>query len=62
MRKFWREARGDLFLGGGGESILLKGAQLTPVRPSDKDRMRVKTLGWRVVQSCGRDGGIIIYL
>jgi hypothetical protein len=45
----------------GGESILLKGAQATPARPSDKDRMRLKTLGWRVVQSCGRDGGILFF-
>jgi hypothetical protein len=37
------EVRVTLFL----ESILLlEGSQAMPVRPSDKDRMRVKTLGW----------------
>jgi hypothetical protein len=42
----WR----SLYVGRGRESILLKGTQAIPARPSDKDRIRVKTLGWWVVK------------
>jgi hypothetical protein len=36
-----------LFLGRGGRKsiLLLEGSQAMPARPSDKDRIRVKTLG-----------------
>jgi hypothetical protein len=34
----------------GKNSILLEGTQAMPARPSDKDRMGVKTLGWWVVE------------
>jgi hypothetical protein len=34
---------------GGRKSIFLEGTQAMPARPSDKDIMRVKTLGWCVV-------------
>jgi hypothetical protein len=36
---------------GGRKSILLEGTQAMPARPSDKDRMGVKTLGWWVVKA-----------
>jgi hypothetical protein len=32
----------------GEKSILLEGTQAIPARPSDKDRMEVKSLGWWV--------------
>jgi hypothetical protein len=35
----------------GRKSILLEGTQAMPGRPSDKDRMRVKTLGWWMVKA-----------
>jgi hypothetical protein len=35
-----------LCFGEEGERILLEGTQAVPARPSDKDRIRVKTLGW----------------
>jgi hypothetical protein len=38
----------DFISGGGGDRkfrILLEGSQAVPARPSDKDRIRVKTLG-----------------
>jgi hypothetical protein len=48
-------------LGGGGErrfiseggrnNILLEGTQEMPARPSNKDRMGVKMLGWWVVKT-----------
>jgi hypothetical protein len=41
-RTFWGKARGALCL---GTNILLEGIQALPARPSDNDRMRVKTLG-----------------
>jgi hypothetical protein len=44
-------ARGALYLGGGRKSILLEGTQAIPARPSDKERMGVKTLGWWVVKA-----------
>jgi hypothetical protein len=31
------------------------------IRPSDKDRVRVKTLGRLVVKACNRDGGILMF-
>jgi hypothetical protein len=37
--------------GGRGESILLEGTQAMPARPSDKDKMGMKTLGWWVVKA-----------
>jgi hypothetical protein len=33
------------------KSIFLEGTQAMPARPSDKNRMRVKTLGWWVVKA-----------
>jgi hypothetical protein len=33
------------------KSILLESTQTMPARPSDKDRMGVKTLGWWVVEA-----------
>jgi hypothetical protein len=42
--------------GGGGKSILLEGTQVIPARPSDKDRMGMKTLGWWVVNAWDREG------
>jgi hypothetical protein len=39
----WEKARGALYLRG-KKSILLEGTQAMPARPSDKDRMGVKTL------------------
>jgi hypothetical protein len=44
--------------GGGRKSILLEGNQAMPARPSDKDIMGVKTLGWWVVKAWDRDGRI----
>jgi hypothetical protein len=35
-----------LYIWVGRKSILLEGTQAMPGRPSDKDRMRVKTSGW----------------
>jgi hypothetical protein len=37
------------FISGERKSILLEGTQAMPARPSDKDNMRVQTLGWWVV-------------
>jgi hypothetical protein len=39
------------FVSEGKKSILLEGTQAMPARPSDKDRMGVKTLGWWVVKA-----------
>jgi hypothetical protein len=36
---------------GGEKSILIEGTQAMPARPSLKDRMGVKTLGWWVVEA-----------
>jgi hypothetical protein len=36
---------------GGRKSILLEGTQAMSARPSDMDRMGVKTLGWWVVKA-----------
>jgi hypothetical protein len=48
-----------LYLGGGErKSVLLGGTQAMPTRPSDKDRIRVKTLGWWVVKARDTDGRI----
>jgi hypothetical protein len=44
--------------GGERKSVLLGGTQAMPDRPSDKDRMRVKTLGWWVVKARDTDGRI----
>jgi hypothetical protein len=46
----WGKARGALYLRR-KKSILLEGTQAMPARPSDKDRMGVKTLGWWVVKA-----------
>jgi hypothetical protein len=43
-RKLWGDGTDTLFLGEGG--ILLEGSQEVPDRPSYKDRVTVKTLGW----------------
>jgi hypothetical protein len=42
----------------GRKIISLEGTQAIPARPSDKDRMGVKTLGWWVVKALDRDGRI----
>jgi hypothetical protein len=47
--KHLRESERSFVSGGGG--ILLEGTQAMPARPSDKDRMRVKTIGWWVVKA-----------
>jgi hypothetical protein len=39
------------FVSEGEKSMLLEGTQAMPARPSNKDRMGVKTLGWWVVKS-----------
>jgi hypothetical protein len=50
-KRIWGKARGALYLRG-KKSILLEGTQAMPARPSDKDRMGVKTLlGWWVVEA-----------
>jgi hypothetical protein len=49
-RKFWWEASGTLSGREVGKSILLEGTLEIPVRPSDKDRMAVKTLWWSAVK------------
>jgi hypothetical protein len=41
---------GAVYLRGGRKSILLEGTQAMPARPSDKERMGAKTLGWWVVK------------
>jgi hypothetical protein len=33
---------------GGRNSILLEGTQAMPARPPDTNRMKLKTLGWRI--------------
>jgi hypothetical protein len=43
-RKLLGGKRGALYKRGGRKSILLEGTQPMPARPSDKDRMGVKTL------------------
>jgi hypothetical protein len=50
MRKHLGESE-RRFISGGKKSILLEGTQAMPARPSDKDRMAVKTLGWWVVKA-----------
>jgi hypothetical protein len=40
------EERDTLFLGDGGSIFLLGGSQAMLARPSDNDRIRVKTLRW----------------
>jgi hypothetical protein len=47
--------------GGGRKSILLEGTQAMPTRPSDKDRIGVKTFGWRVAKAWDRDGRILFH-
>jgi hypothetical protein len=39
------------FISEGENIILLEGTQAMPARPSDKDIMGVKTLGWWVVKA-----------
>jgi hypothetical protein len=39
------------FISEGEKSILLEGTQTMPARPSDKDGIGVKTLGWWVVKA-----------
>jgi hypothetical protein len=43
-KTFEGKAKGALYLRG-KKTIFLEGTQAMPTRPSDKDRMRVKTLG-----------------
>jgi hypothetical protein len=55
------KASGALYMGRGGgrKSILLEGTQAMPARPSDKDRMRMKTLGSWVIKARDRDVGLL---
>jgi hypothetical protein len=46
-----RGKREALYIWRGRKNILLEGTQAMPARPSDKDRMRVKTLEWWVVKA-----------
>jgi hypothetical protein len=43
------KARGALYLR--GKKSILEGTQAMPARPSDKDKMGVKMLGWWVVKA-----------
>jgi hypothetical protein len=56
----WGKARGALWLRG-KKIILLEGTQAMPARPSDKDRMGLKTLGLWVVEAWERDGRILFH-
>jgi hypothetical protein len=47
----WEESERRFMSEGARKSILLEGTQAMPARPSDKDRMGVKTLGWWVVKA-----------
>jgi hypothetical protein len=47
INNIWGKARSVLYLAGCKER-LVEGTQAMPVRPSDKDRMKVKMLGWWV--------------
>jgi hypothetical protein len=42
----WRRTKRHFISGGRKSIILLEGSQAIPARPSDNDRVRVKTLGW----------------
>jgi hypothetical protein len=59
-RENFGEARDALYLGRGGgrKSILLDGIRTMSARPSDKHRMRVKTLRWWA--ACDKGGEILI--
>jgi hypothetical protein len=48
-RKFLGESERRFVSEGGRKSV--EGTQAMPARPSDKDRMGVKTLGWWVVKT-----------
>jgi hypothetical protein len=51
-RKHLGECERRFISGGGGrKSVLLEGTQAMPARPSDKDRMGAKTLGWWMVKA-----------
>jgi hypothetical protein len=50
-RKYLGESERRFMSEGGGKSILLECTQANPARPSDKNRMGVKTLGWWVVEA-----------
>jgi hypothetical protein len=50
-RNTWGESERRFISEGGRKRILLEGTQAMPARPSDKDAMRVKTLGWWVVKA-----------
>jgi hypothetical protein len=45
-RKLWGRSDRHFISGGRKGILLLEGSQEMPARPSDKYRMRVKTLGW----------------
>jgi hypothetical protein len=47
-RKFLRRSKGRLFPGGEnwGKITLLQDSQAVPAGPSNKDRVKIKTLGW----------------
>jgi hypothetical protein len=59
-RKHLGESVSALYLRG-KKSILLEGTQAMPARPSDKGRMRMKTLWWWVVKAWDRDGRILFH-
>jgi hypothetical protein len=45
--KLWVRSERHFISGRGGKSIFfLEGSQAIPARPSDKERITVKTLGW----------------
>jgi hypothetical protein len=50
-RKHLGESERRFISEGEKKSILLEGTQAMPVRPSDKNKMGVKTLGWGVVKA-----------
>jgi hypothetical protein len=52
-----------LYLGGGGERrrsvVMSEGSQASPVRPSVKRRVKLKTLGWLEAVDGDRGRGIL---
>jgi hypothetical protein len=41
--------------------LLLQDSQVMPTRPSNKERIRVKTLGWRAAKACDKENKILIF-
>jgi hypothetical protein len=50
-RKTFGGKRGTLYICRERRSTLFEGTQAMSARPSDKDRLRVKALGWWVVKA-----------